>query len=297
MSPPHEPSREPTPLPPPRRGRIRCSPSQEGEGGWVPGFKAGNFASGNSLPNQHQREVQRNRRAWENKPLLREIYAGFYERIARLIDPAIRGRILEIGSGIGNLKRHFPGTISTDVFFNPWLDLVCDAYEISFGDRSLSHLILFDVFHHLRAPRCFLKEARRVLATGGRLILFEPYISCFSYPVYGLFHPEPVAWREGIDLAESLPRPRPYYAAQGNATRIFFRHECGTILDGWSLFHAEAFASTSYLLSGGFSKPSFYPVRLRPPLQRLDAELSRWPGLFGARCLVGLSLAENPAAT
>ena len=242
-----------------------------------------------SLPNQHQLEIQRNRQVWETKPLLRAIYASFYQRIGCLIDPAIPGRIVEVGSGIGNLKPHLAGAISTDILFNPWLDAVCDAHEMPFGNHTVSHLILFDVFHHLRAPKCFLKEARRVLSSGGKLILFEPFISWFSYAVYGLFHSEPVAWRAAIDLSESSARPRGYYAAQGNATRLLFRHEYDTILEGWSLFHAEAFASFSYLLSGGFSKPSFYPARWLPFLQRLDARLSRWPGLFGARCLVGIT--------
>ena len=128
-----------------------------------------------------------------------------------------------------------------------------------------------------------------MLSGEGKLILFEPYISWFSHPVYGLFHREPVAWRADVDLSESLARPRAYYAAQGNATRLFFRREYGTILEGWSLFHAEGFASLSYLLSGGFSKPGFYPARWLPLLQRLDAWLSRWPALFGARCLVGIT--------
>src|SRR6185312_10197791 len=98
-----------------------------------------------------------------------------------------------------------------------------------FDNGSLSHIVMFDVFHHLRAPNAFLREARRALAPRGRLILFEPYISIFSRPVYGLFHHEPVAWKRDIDTVESLPRPRDYYAAQGNATRLFFRGE----ISGW----------------------------------------------------------------
>lgn len=238
---------------------------------------------------RHQREIQRNKSAWENKPVLRQVYASFYERIGQLINPLIPGRILEVGAGIGNLKSRLPASLSSDVFFNPWLDVVCDAYEIPFVDRSISHLVLFDVFHHLQAPRCFLKEARRVLVEGGRLILFEPHISWVSYPVYGWLHPEPVAWRDAIDLTESLAQPRRYYAAQGNATRIFFRREPPSILEGWKLFHAEAMASFSYILSGGFSKRAFYPRNCLGWLIKLDKKLSRWPKLFGARCLVGLT--------
>ena len=237
---------------------------------------------------QHQVEIQRNRRAWENKPLLREVYAGFYRRILGLIDRQIPGRVVEIGSGIGNLKAHLPGALSSDLFPNPWLDLVCDGYELPFADGALSHLILFDVFHHLRAPAAFLREARRALHPQGRVILFDPFISVSSHPVYGLLHHEPVASSAPISFTDTLPRPRDYYAAQGNATRLFFQHEQPGWPAGWRVFHATAFASFSYLLSGGFSKPSLYPAACLGGMQRLDAALSRWPRLFGARCLVGL---------
>ena len=237
---------------------------------------------------QHQTEIQRNLVAWQNKPLLRRLYSKFYERIVALLDTNLSGRIVEIGSGVGNLKSHLPSAVSTDLFPNPWLDVVCDGYELPFVNGSLSHLILFDVFHHLRAPNAYLREARRVLTREGRLILFEPYISWSSFPVYVLFHHEPVAWRAAINFAEALPRPRDYYAAQGNATRLFFRRERPDWPSGWSLIHAEAFASFSYLFSGGFSKRTLYPARWLPRLERLDRALSRWPRLFGARCLVGL---------
>ena len=242
-----------------------------------------------SIPlTQHQCEIRRNLDAWQNKPLLRQLYAGFYKRIVALLDANFSGRIVEIGSGVGNLKSHLPSAVSTDLFPNPWLDVVCDGYELPFVSASLSHLILFDVFHHLRAPNAFLREARRVLTREGRLILFEPYISWFSRPVYALFHHEPVALRAPIDFTETLPRPRDYYAAQGNATRLFFRDERREWLSGWSLIHAQAFAGFSYLLSGGFSKPALYPAGWLPRLERLDQALSRWPTLFGARCLIGL---------
>ncbi len=237
---------------------------------------------------QHQTEIERNLAFWQNKPLLQKIYAGFYTRIIALMNPRVPGRIVEVGSGIGNLKAHLPEVICTDLFPNPWIDVVCDGYELPFGDGSLSHLVLFDVFHHLEAPAFFFKEARRALAPGGRVILFEPFISAASYPVYGLLHHEPVALGKPISMADHLPAPRSYYAAQGNATRLFFRKEHGDWPAGWKVFHAEAFASFAYLLSGGYSKPAVYPAACLGALQRLDEKLSRWPRLFGARCLVGL---------
>jgi SAM-dependent methyltransferase len=236
---------------------------------------------------QHRVEIERNQSHWAAKPLLQKIYAGFYEKIIARIDPAVSGRIVELGSGIGNLKRYSPGAIATDLFPNPWLDLACDAYSLPFRNETISHLILFDVFHHLERPHAFLAEARRALAPGGRVILFEPYISLASAGAYGLAHHEPIAWREPINLASEKPPLNRYYAAQGNATRLFFA--TGVPLPpGWRVGERIVLCSFAYLLSGGFSKPSLYPRFAFPMITRLDKFLSRFPRVFGARCLVVL---------
>ena len=142
----------------------------------------------------------------------------------------------------------------------------------------------------LKGPASVWKEAL-VLTESGRMILFEPYMSWTSYPVYGLLHHEPVAWGDPISAAEELPRPRDYYAAQGNATRTFFLEKPGWLQD-WHVFHAEAFSAFSYLLCGGYGKPGFYPATALQFLQKIDARLSWWPRLFGARCLIGLNRAK-----
>ncbi|MBM3822210.1 MAG: class I SAM-dependent methyltransferase [Verrucomicrobia bacterium] len=241
---------------------------------------------------QHQVEIQSNRASWESKPLLRLIYAGFYRKIVGEIDPSLPGQVIEIGSGIGNLKSSYPQALSTDLFPNPWLDLVCDGYELPFRSGSLSHLILFDVFHHLEAPHAFFQEAHRALVPKGRLIIFDPFISWSSFPVYGLLHHEPVAWKDPINPAPSWPAPRHYYAAQGNATRVFFRDEPGPWLHSWIVRRRDALAAFAYLLSGGFSKPAMYPSAVLGIMNRLDTLLSRWPRLFGGRCLVTLEKAS-----
>jgi len=240
---------------------------------------------------QHQTEIEQNLAAWQRKPLLQRIYASFYDRILKQVDSSLPGRVVELGSGIGNLRAHLPGALCTDLFPNPWLDFTCDGYELPFRQASLSHLILFDVFHHLQRPAAFLEEARRVLSPRGRVLLFEPFISRASRPVYGLLHHEPVAWRQAIELGAQRPAVRDYYAAQGNATRLFFGSEQAGWLDPWKVFHREAFSSFSYLLSGGYSRPAFYPQRWLPWWENLDRRLSRWPQWFGARCLVGLERA------
>lgn len=237
---------------------------------------------------QHNIEIQENLKSWENKPLLRRIYTDFYTKIVGQIDRSLDGRILEIGSGIGNLKDQVPESISSDLFPNPWLDLVCDGYDLPFKDNSLSHIILFDVFHHLEAPTAFFNEARRALQPKGRIIVFDPYISLSSWPVYGLLHHEPIGWSTEINFDAEFSPPRDYYAAQGNATRLFFRNQFPDWLNGWQVRHAEAIAGFSYLFSGGFSKPSMYPAGCYGLLKRIDGLLSVLPRLFAARCLVSI---------
>jgi SAM-dependent methyltransferase len=237
---------------------------------------------------QHQTEILRNKHAWESKRLLRTIYGTFYNQILSLIDPALNGKIVELGSGVGNLKSAIPDAICTDLFPNPWLDAVCSAYAMPFENNSISHLVLFDVFHHLERPNAFFKEARRVLTNSGRVIIFEPYISASSMFVYGLLHHEPVAWNARINYSDNSPSEDCYYAAQGNATRLFFRLETEKWLNGWRVFHKQPVVSFSYLLSGGYSKPAMYPEKVLPFMQKIDAMLSNWPSLFAARCLVGL---------
>lgn len=237
---------------------------------------------------QHQIEIQRNLEAWNGKPLLQQVYREFYRRILARVEPSIPGCIVEIGSGIGNLKAHLPEALTTDLFPNPWLDLVCDGYELPFHSGGVSHLVLFDVFHHLQAPNAFLREARRVLGPSGRLLIFDPFMSWASLPIYGLLHHEPVALGKPIEERDSLPRPRGYYAAQGNATRLFFRNEKPGWPTGWTVAHAEAFSCFYYLFSGGYSKPAVYPARCLGALENFERQLSRWPRLFAGRCLIEL---------
>jgi SAM-dependent methyltransferase len=234
---------------------------------------------------RHEEETERNLRVWREKAILREVYAQGFARIDSQIDPGIPGPIVEIGSGLGNFHEYRGEVISSDRFLQPWMDVVADGYALPYRSGSLSHLILIDVFHHLAAPFRFFEEARRVLGRGGRVILYEPYVSLASLIPYGVLHPEGIHWRAEVNRPQA--NGFEYYAAQGNATRFFF-HRDGW-LDGWEVIRRERYAAFAYLLSGGFSRPALYPPKLLPVLQRIDGALSRFPRLFAARCMVVLT--------
>ena len=158
---------------------------------------------------------------WERKPVLRMIYDDFYDRI---VAECVPGVTIEIGGGIGNLKRRLPHVIATDIQFADWLDCVADAQHLPFSDGMAANIVMVDVLHHVEFPLYFFREAVRVLRSGGRIIMVEPAITLGSTLFYRLLHQEPV--RMSSDpLTEGVPNPRrdPYDSNQAIPTLIATR--------------------------------------------------------------------------
>jgi len=240
---------------------------------------------------QHNLEIHANAEVWRRKPLLRDIYDGFYAQIAAELPPAELGPVVELGSGMGNFKRILPQCMTTDLFPNAWLDRQENAYAISFPDDSVGAFVLLDVFHHLRHPGAVLRELRRTLRARGRVILFEPDMGLLGRFIYGMFHHEPLGLREPIAWdapADFTPANHGYYAAQGNAHRIFVRGERPGSLDGWNVLRVQRQPALGYVASGGFGGPQLYPRALLPVFKAFDVILRCLPGLFSTRLLVVL---------
>ena len=252
--------------------------------------------AGDSLPvGQHDIEIQANRQAWQRKPQLRDVYKRFHEMIASRLDRTVPGEIVELGSGMGSIKEVIPECVTTDLFPNPWLDRQENAYSLSFADAAVSNLILFDVWHHLRYPSAALSEFRRVLAPDGRIIVVDPAISWTGRFIFGVFHHEPLGMSHPLTW-DAPPGFKPgdadYFAAQGSATRIFWRQEAPDRLAAWELLEVTPLASFEYLATGGFSGPQIGGPGLFRFWRGLDRLLSRWPILFAARLLVVLKRSQ-----
>jgi hypothetical protein len=241
---------------------------------------------------QHNREIHENRKAWARKPVLRRAYAELYRAICGNIEPSIPGIKVELGSGMGNIKDHLPECITTDLFPNPWLDRVENAYHLSFPNASVGHLILLDVWHHLEHAANALAEFRRVLVRRGRVILLEPAMSVLGRLVYGNCHHEPLGFKTSLSdqLADlDAPGATRYFAAQSSAHRIFLRRELPRLLESWEICAIRPITSFAYLGSGGFRGPQIYPAALYPLVKLADCVLGLAPSLFAARLLVCIS--------
>jgi SAM-dependent methyltransferase len=248
--------------------------------------------AGDPLPiGQHDLEIQANKDAWQRKPQLRAVYRGFHEAIASRLDRSVPGLVVELGSGMGSIKEVIPDCVTTDLFPNPWLDRQENAYRLGFADGAVSNLILFDVWHHLRYPGAALREFRRVLKPGGRVIVFDPAMSWTGRVVYGLFHHEPLGMGQPITWdapAGFDAKDADYFAAQGAATRIFWMREAPGRLADWEICEVSPLPSFEYLATGGFSGPQLGGPGMFRLWRRLDRALAPWPNLFAARLLVVL---------
>lgn len=243
----------------------------------------------------HNRELQETFELWQEKPLIRAVYRDFYLLIRSWLVHDSDGTTVELGAGFGGLKSVHPNCIATDLFDTPWIDQIENAYQLSFDDRSISNLVMMDVFHHLEYPGEVLAECLRVLKPGGRLLLLEPDVGMLGYAVYSFFHHEPLGLREQIrwrrENSESNRCPM-YYAAQANAFRIFARREFGSELDDWRILRVLRLASLSYVMAGGLRKRQLYPTAAYGWMKKLDRVCDFFPWLFSTRMLVVLEKKE-----
>jgi SAM-dependent methyltransferase len=252
----------------------------------------------NSSVELHNEKIQSSRQAWDRKPALREVYRCFYREIeTRLRGPRLLP-VVELGSGIGTIKEIIPDCITTDIFNNPWLDRSENAYSLSFADRSVGALVLFDVWHHLRYPSVALREFHRVLVPGGRVVLFEPAASILGRIVYGFFHHEGMDPRERTtwEAPEDFkPHKLDYYTDQFCATRVFWQHKHfdPARFAGWHVREVTPITSFAYWLQGGLGRFKFLPGFFHQAVVQFDRCARHFPRFCAARLLIVLEKAPN----
>lgn len=238
----------------------------------------------------HNDLIDKNHKLWNRKPLLRIVYTDLYQKMKQYLSTA-SGKTVELGSGMGSIRETLPNCILTDLFPYPWIDQVENAYQLTFENEAVSNLLMVDVFHHFRYPGNALHEFQRVLNSGGRVIMMEPALSLLGYIVYGLLHVEPIGKAKDItwfNEEKKTTNDTGYYAAQGNASRIFVGKHFANELSEWKIIKVERIAALAYAASGGYSGPQLYPTFAYRFIKWTEKLLQFFPALFATRLLVVL---------
>ncbi len=136
----------------------------------------------------------------------------------------------------------------------------------------------------------FLDEVERTLASGGRLVMIEPYCSPISTPLYRGLHQE----RTDTAADPFAPDPEIAHAAfdsnQALPTLVFFRRVAELQLR-WPtlrLVEQKRFAFLLYPLSGGFTRRPLLPRPLYPVVRLIERALRPLAPVLAFRCLVVL---------
>ncbi len=94
-----------------------------------------------------------------------------------------QGVLLDAGSGLSPYRDLFHGRIERYVRFDwpqSWNeappDLIADAQQLPFRDGSVDTILATELIEHLPRPQQFLQEAKRLLRTGGVLIVSAPFM-------------------------------------------------------------------------------------------------------------------------
>ena len=123
--------------------------------------------------------------------------AGYSEKSLTSLGEKLKGKVLDIGAGTGHGARYlnkekcayFPIDLLTARDFRDKaitqkpekIKVYCSCYELPFVEKSMEGIMFISVLEHLKDPQLALREAYRILAPCGNILVSTP----FSFPVHG----------------------------------------------------------------------------------------------------------------
>ena len=103
--------------------------------------------------------------------------------------PALRGRILDIGGGLGPYRKYVSATSYCSLEINSALspDIVGSALELPIRSGTTDSVLCNEVLEHLPDPTAAVREIHRVLKHGGRVYVTVPFLWCLHYEPHDYF--------------------------------------------------------------------------------------------------------------
>jgi SAM-dependent methyltransferase len=160
---------------------------------------------------------------------------------------------------------------------------------LPFASETFDAVLAVDSIHHSNTPEIALSELIRIVGQGKRIIIFEPYVSLFSFFFYKLFHSENTSWdfrtKKSADLS-ILKHKKPGDGDQGVSKYLIsifsgneFPHEVRVQYLSW----------ISFFLTGGINSPLPISGKIISSVIRFESRFSqKIMKLIASRVLISI---------
>jgi SAM-dependent methyltransferase len=213
---------------------------------------------------------------------LRWLLRSRFEWMNQYITPDALG--VDIGCGPG-FSREFircRKLLLTDIESYNHLDIGgVDALRLPFACESVDFIIGSNVVHHLPYPGRFLNEARRVLRSGGFLLMHEVQASLLFCGVLRAMRHEGYSFDVNVfDESCICADPNDPWAGNNAIPRLLFDNHDAFLKaqPGWRILRDDPCECLLFLNSGGVTAKTAYiplPPILLKAVERLDTILAK----------------------
>jgi SAM-dependent methyltransferase len=123
--------------------------------------------------------------------------ARFSEKCLTILGRKLQGKVLDVGAGTGHGARYlnkdrtayYPIDLptardSSDETISMKAEKIkvyCSCYELPFSNETMEGMMFMSVLEHLENPLLALREAYRVMASDGNILISTPFL----FPVHG----------------------------------------------------------------------------------------------------------------
>lgn len=224
------------------------------------------------------------RKILTEKKMMHDVFAEFYETCVDLDNKFFEGvgKKVEIGAGVSFFKEEFPEIISTDIKMAPNLDMIVDAMNMDFENKSVRAIYGINCFHHFPDPEKFFNELERVLVDGGGCVLIEPYYGHVARRFYKkLFDTE--TFDMGQAEWKNLDNHVMTGANQALSYIVFVRDlaKFASLNPGLEIVYQEPLSNyLRYLFSGGLNFRSLVPGWMSPIIKAKEFLLFPFAKVF-----------------
>ena len=185
-----------------------------------------------------------------------------FEWMNQYIGPDSLGADVGCGAGFSIEFIRCKKLLLTDFANHDYLDIQgVDALHLPFANNSLDFMVASNMIHHLPVPIDFLGEARRVLRTGGFLLMHEVQASWLFCSVQRIMRHE--GYSLDVDVFDKnciCTDPEDLWAGNNAIPRLLFGDHKALLRaqPGWEIVRDDPCECLMFLNSGGVTAKTMY---------------------------------------